>query len=76
MQAGPEGSYKSARDAKEVETPQVAGTVPLRLLLCRAKVDRLAKQLGVPHVDGRVPVTVLPCKEKPWRDCKQARQVA
>ena len=62
-------AYKFARDAKEVEAPQVAGMLPDRLLLCSAMVDRLAKQLVVPQVEGRLPFSPLPCRDKPCKDC-------
>ena len=62
-------AYKFARDAKEVEAPQVAGMLPDRLLLCRAIVDKLAKQLVVPQVEGRVPFSPLPCSDRPCKDC-------
>ena len=66
-------AYKFARDAKEVESPQVAGMLPDRLLLCSAMVDRLAKQLVVPQVEGRLPLSPLPCRDKPCKDCSTPR---
>ena len=65
-------AYRFASDAKEVEAPQVDGTLPVKLLLCSAMVDRLAKQLVVPQVGGRAPLRSLPCRESACKDCNTA----
>lgn len=51
---------RSAREAKEVDMPQLEGTLPSKLLLCSAMVVRLAKQFVVPQVEGKLPVIWLP----------------
>ena len=64
-----EAAYRSASDAKEVDMPQLEGTLPSKLLLCSAIVVRLAKQFVVPQVEGKLPVIWLPCTYSPVRDC-------
>jgi len=59
----------SARDAKEVELPQLVGTLPDRLLLCSARVARLAKHSVTPQVEGKVPLTLLFCTYSSVSDC-------
>ena len=51
----------SCRDAKEVDSPQLLGMVPDRLLLYSATVARLSKQSVDPQLAGRVPFSSLPC---------------
>ena len=62
-------TYRSAREAKDVDMPQLLGTLPSKLLLCRDIVVRLAKQLVVPQLLGKLPLICLPCTYSPVRDC-------
>lgn len=66
----------SCRDAKEVETPQLLGMLPDRLLLCTARVMMLSKHSVEPQLAGSVPFNSLPCRYRPWSDCSnQGRYV-
>ena len=66
----------SARDPKEVELPQLVGTLPDRLLLCSASVAKLAKQSVAPQVEGKVPFTLLFCTYSSVSDCTTQAQRA
>lgn len=55
-------SHMSSRDAKEVDSPQLLGMVPDRVLLYTARVAKLSKQSVEPQLDGKDPFSSLP-----WR---------
>ena len=55
----------SCRDAKEVDSPQLLGMEPERLLLYSATVARLSKQSVEPQLEGRVPFNSFPCTYSP-----------